>query len=172
MDAAKLRRHERQVEAEKHLLEEESESRVFKEAEEKEKEVDVIAEPATVERNVEEVDEQVSQPQPKVTKNVKQLDIILLDGTWSQARKMVKRVFRDRDLHTKMIPVKISPQGLSQFCLRRQTQEDRISTVEAAGCLLEVLNVFEGPESKAEKEICSARFTREYLNEALHVLCD
>lgn len=56
--------------------------------------------------------------------------IIVLDGTWRQARRLNKKIPDD-------IPrVKITPQTLSQFLCRRQTQADRVCTVEALALLM------------------------------------
>merc|ERR1711971_1216494 len=57
---------------------------------------------------------------------------VLVDGTWRQARRM------HRSLDT-LPHVKLQPRQLSDFHWRRQTREDRISTVEAAALLLEAL---------------------------------
>eukprot|EP00927_Polykrikos_kofoidii_P056873 TRINITY_DN50962_c0_g1_i1.p1 TRINITY_DN50962_c0_g1~~TRINITY_DN50962_c0_g1_i1.p1 ORF type:complete len:349 (-),score=50.06 TRINITY_DN50962_c0_g1_i1:287-1333(-) len=57
---------------------------------------------------------------------------VLVDGTWRQARRMQKYF----DALPKVI---LEPRRLSQFHWRRQSREDRISTVEAAALLLEDL---------------------------------
>lgn len=55
---------------------------------------------------------------------------VLIDGTWNQAQRMHK--------HFQDLPhVMVTPTAASQFHWRRQSQEDRISTVEAAALLLE-----------------------------------
>ena len=75
MDAAKLRRHERQGDAEKQLLQEERDSHVF-ENQKKQSEAEAKEE--------QEVCDHPSLPAARTVRNVKKLDIILLDGTWSQ----------------------------------------------------------------------------------------
>ena len=57
---------------------------------------------------------------------------ILIDGTWNQAQRM------HRHFET-LKHVKLMPAGKSSFHWRRQSQEGRISTVEAAALLLENL---------------------------------
>ncbi|CAJ1378813.1 unnamed protein product [Effrenium voratum] len=57
---------------------------------------------------------------------------VLIDGTWNQAQRMHKHF--EHLLH-----VVVQPAGQSQFHWRRQSQEGRISTVEAAALLLEEL---------------------------------
>ncbi|CAK0799284.1 unnamed protein product, partial [Prorocentrum cordatum] len=61
---------------------------------------------------------------------------VLVDGTWRQAQHMVHR-----SALAAVRPVALSPRGHSQFHWRRQTQEGRISTVEAAALLLEELGL-------------------------------
>jgi len=62
---------------------------------------------------------------------------ILIDGTWRQAKRMQR--------HMEGIPkVILQPKKLSQFHWRRQSREDRISTVEAAALLLDDLNEPQG----------------------------
>eukprot|EP00928_Gymnodinium_smaydae_P092027 TRINITY_DN75807_c0_g1_i1.p1 TRINITY_DN75807_c0_g1~~TRINITY_DN75807_c0_g1_i1.p1 ORF type:complete len:363 (-),score=64.49 TRINITY_DN75807_c0_g1_i1:364-1452(-) len=57
---------------------------------------------------------------------------VLVDGTWRQARRMHR--------HLEALPhVILVPRKRSQFAWRRQTREDRISTVEAGALLLEDL---------------------------------
>ena len=55
---------------------------------------------------------------------------ILIDGTWNQAQRMHKRF-------QSLKHVKLIPNGKSNFHWRRQSQEGRISTIEAAALLLE-----------------------------------
>lgn len=62
---------------------------------------------------------------------------VLVDGTWRQAKRM-HRVFEG------LPHVALSHCGSSEFHWRRQSQEGRISTVEAAALLLEELG--EAPE--------------------------
>ena len=57
---------------------------------------------------------------------------ILIDGTWNQAQRMHKRF-------QSLKHVKLLPSGKSNFHWRRQSQEGRISTIEAAALLLENL---------------------------------
>lgn len=77
---------------------------------------------------------------------------VLVDGTWRQARRMHKQL--------EALPRAIlSPKALSEFHWRRQTQADRISTVEAAALLLEDLG--EPPQASAAlrhalAELCGA----------------
>jgi len=56
--------------------------------------------------------------------------VVIVDGTWRQAKRMHR--FLEGLPH-----IALSPQGLSEFHWRRQSQEGRISTVEAAAALLE-----------------------------------
>ena len=55
--------------------------------------------------------------------------IIVLDGTWRQARRLNQAI----PLHVPRI--KVSPTSLSQFLCRRQTNPDRVCTVEALSML-------------------------------------
>eukprot|EP00439_Symbiodinium_sp_Y106_P004121 s6092_g1.t1 len=57
---------------------------------------------------------------------------ILIDGTWNQAQRMHKRF-------QSLKHVKLLPSAKSNFHWRRQSQEGRISTIEAAALLLENL---------------------------------
>merc|ERR1711933_211365 len=63
------------------------------------------------------------------------LSIVVLDGTWSEANRMRKR------MPPQLWPVKIQPAAVSNYQFRKQTQPDRICTLEAAAALLEELNV-------------------------------
>jgi DTW domain-containing protein len=63
------------------------------------------------------------------TKGKKPL-VIVLDGTWRQARRLNKKIPEC------ISRVKITPQTLSQFLCRRQTQADRVCTVEALALLM------------------------------------
>eukprot|EP00392_Amoebophrya_sp_AT5.2_P010106 g10159.t1 len=80
------------------------------------------------------------------------LDVIVLDGTWNQARKMLKSIFVgenerfasgeiDEDLRFRPLHVKIDPCEVSRFSCRRQTQPDRICTLEAAAMLVDQLQL-------------------------------
>lgn len=56
--------------------------------------------------------------------------IIVVDGTWRQARRLNQKI-------SPSIPrVKIMPTTLSKFLCRRQTQADRVCTIEALSLLL------------------------------------
>ena len=56
--------------------------------------------------------------------------IIVVDGTWSQARRLNLKI-------PSSIPrIKITPTTLSKFLCRRQTRADRVCTVEALSLLL------------------------------------
>lgn len=96
-----------------------------------------------------------------------QLDIVLLDGTWSQANRIYNKVVSSSAFGAdKLLPVKISPTELSRFTCRRQSQKDRISTIEAAAMLLKELQVADGkmlpfPGGRVEK-----------LHDALALLCN
>ncbi|CAK9070143.1 tRNA-uridine aminocarboxypropyltransferase (SAM-dependent 3-amino-3-carboxypropyl transferase) (tRNA U47 acp transferase A) (tRNA aminocarboxypropyltransferase), partial [Durusdinium trenchii] len=57
---------------------------------------------------------------------------VLIDGTWNQAQRMHKHFEH-------MQHVVVFPEGQSQFHWRRQSQEGRISTIEAAALVLEEL---------------------------------
>lgn len=87
-----------------------------------------------------------AQPQPLLA--------VLVDGTWRQARRM--------NAVLEGLPhVALAPRAPSAFHWRRQTREDRISTVEAAGLLLEDLGE---PAEAAPKQLQRAL---EVLNGAL-----
>eukprot|EP00397_Hematodinium_sp_SG-2012_P060421 GEMP01078663.1.p1 GENE.GEMP01078663.1~~GEMP01078663.1.p1 ORF type:complete len:196 (+),score=29.70 GEMP01078663.1:487-1074(+) len=69
-------------------------------------------------------------------------DIILVDGTWRQANRIVRHI--PLDANDAVLPhIKLAPTRLSQFSCRRQSRVDRISTAEAAVLLLEELHVAE-----------------------------
>ena len=56
--------------------------------------------------------------------------VIVIDGTWGQARRLNQKI-------ADSIPrIKITPSTLSQFLCRRQTQADRVCTVEAVALLM------------------------------------
>jgi len=71
---------------------------------------------------------------------------VLVDGTWSQAKRM------HRDLED-LPHVALAPSGRSEFHWRRQSQEGRISTVEAAALFLEELG--EEPEGAPKMLRCA-----------------
>eukprot|EP00933_Yihiella_yeosuensis_P052110 TRINITY_DN5010_c1_g2_i1.p1 TRINITY_DN5010_c1_g2~~TRINITY_DN5010_c1_g2_i1.p1 ORF type:complete len:334 (+),score=65.94 TRINITY_DN5010_c1_g2_i1:59-1060(+) len=78
--------------------------------------------------------------------------VVLIDGTWNQAQRMHK--------HFEDLPhAVVSPSSLSQFHWRRQSQEGRISTVEAAALLLEEVGL-------AQDGVCNA------LHKSLAILMD
>lgn len=82
---------------------------------------------------------------------------VLVDGTWRQARRMHK--------HLEDLPrVALAPRAASEFQWRRQSQEDRISTVEAAALLLE--DLCEPPEAAR-----ALRLGLRHINEALERQC-
>eukprot|EP00929_Paragymnodinium_shiwhaense_P035167 TRINITY_DN19025_c0_g1_i2.p1 TRINITY_DN19025_c0_g1~~TRINITY_DN19025_c0_g1_i2.p1 ORF type:complete len:324 (+),score=43.72 TRINITY_DN19025_c0_g1_i2:84-1055(+) len=69
---------------------------------------------------------------PAVAANTRPLLVVLIDGTWRQAKRMQR--------HMEGLPkVILQPKKLSQFHWRRQSREDRICTVEAAALLLDDL---------------------------------
>ena len=76
--------------------------------------------------------EAVNLPPSHVSAQTRPPVAILIDGTWNQAQRMHKHFQALRH-------VKLSPDGKSSFHWRRQSQEGRISTVEAAALLLENL---------------------------------
>ncbi|KAF4692525.1 hypothetical protein FOZ60_013195 [Perkinsus olseni] len=56
--------------------------------------------------------------------------IILVDGTWKQAKRLQKRIDRS-------VPrIRLMPTTLSRFMCRTQSQADRVCTVEAAALLM------------------------------------
>lgn len=70
-------------------------------------------------------------------------DVIIVDATWRQAKRLISDV--PEGIDGKPLPhVRLEPKTLSQFACRRQSQIDRISTVEAAVLLLQELEVHEG----------------------------
>merc|ERR1712194_21662 len=83
--------------------------------------------------------------------------VVILDGTWSQAKHM-QRQCCDFDGLTR---IALGPVGPSEFHWRRQSQEGRISTVEAAGFFLDEFAAAWGQEVGA---------TSSCLREALQVL--
>lgn len=62
------------------------------------------------------------------------LYIFVIDGTWKQAKRLVKH-----KALASVPRVKLAPESASRFTLRRQSQPDRISTVEAVALLLQEL---------------------------------
>mmetsp|Transcript_23984 Transcript_23984/g.51148 ORF Transcript_23984/g.51148 Transcript_23984/m.51148 type:complete len:253 (+) Transcript_23984:1339-2097(+) len=82
---------------------------------------------------------------------------IIIDGTWRQAKRMHKDL--EGLPHVRLSNVR----GNSQFHWRRQTEEGRISTVEAAAFLLE--------ELKCELEANTLRRGLGLLNRALECQC-
>ena len=82
------------------------------------------------------------------------IDIVILDGTWKQARKLRRNCTSLNLLH-----VKISPTELSKFCCRRQSRIDHISTVEAAATFLSTLGLF-------DSNVIASMYT------GLELLCD
>ena len=70
--------------------------------------------------------------------------IILLDGTWRQARRLNQRI-------PASVPrVKVNPNTLSQFLCRRQTMPGRVCTVEALSLVLKDMH-FETESCQLEK---------------------
>ncbi len=61
--------------------------------------------------------------------------VILVDGTWAQARRM------QRKIPASVPRVKLQPDTLSQYLCRRQSRCDRVSTVEAAALLLREMSL-------------------------------
>jgi DTW domain-containing protein YfiP len=67
--------------------------------------------------------------------------IVVVDGTWRQARKLNKKI-------DPSIPrVRITPTTLSKFLCRRQTRVDRVCTAEALSLLLEDMGKREASEN-------------------------
>lgn len=84
---------------------------------------------------------------------------ILIDGTWRQAKQMHKRF--------EALPhIALSPTGLSEFHWRRQSQEGRISTVEAAALLLEELAC----NTSSSSEVAMGGALRQALSELMMAL--
>jgi len=67
-------------------------------------------------------------------------DIIVIDGTWRQAKKLNRDIPLGIDGNP-LPRLRINPKTLSKFVCRKQTQKDRICTVEAAMLLLEELQI-------------------------------
>ena len=66
--------------------------------------------------------------------------IVVVDGTWRQARRLNQKI-------PDSIPrVKILPHTLSKFLCRRQTQADRVCTVEALSLLLQDMGMTEASQ--------------------------
>ena len=68
----------------------------------------------------------------------KQLCIVLLDGTWSEARSMFRymtRTWKDEMRHVTQVCL---PVGIPTAFTRTQVVEDRVSTLEALAYVLEV----------------------------------
>merc|ERR1712113_1176583 len=57
--------------------------------------------------------------------------VVIIDGTWRQAKHMQRHEFDG------LTRIALGPVGPSEFHWRRQSQEGRISTVEAAGFFLD-----------------------------------
>ena len=66
--------------------------------------------------------------------------IIIVDGTWGQARRLNKNIPEN------VTRIKIEPSSLSKFACRTQTQSDRVCTVEAASILLEEMGFVKDQE--------------------------
>ena len=66
---------------------------------------------------------------------------VAVDGTWKQARRMAALI------PSSARHVALSPATLSEFCLRRQSQEGRICTVEAVSLLLQELDEREASQA-------------------------
>jgi len=88
--------------------------------------------------------------------------IAVLDGTWRQARHMQ----REREFHG-LTRIALTECGRSEFHWRRQSQEGRISTVEAGAYLLEELLKFGQADSDDGEAPSSLRKGLSYLNAAL-----
>lgn len=72
-----------------------------------------------------------SQKSSASTVSEEKLLILIVDGTWRQARRLNLRIPAD-------VPrVKITPTTLSKFLCRRQAREDRVCTIEALSLLLQ-----------------------------------
>lgn len=84
---------------------------------------------------------------------------VLVDGTWSQAKRM-HRALED------LPHVALAPSGRSEFHWRRQSQEGRISTVEAAALFLEELG--EEPGGAPEMLRCALQVLVETLERQCH----
>eukprot|EP00435_Cladocopium_sp_Y103_P060022 s265_g21.t1 len=85
---------------------------------------------------------------------------VLIDGTWNQAQRMHKHF-------EAMQHVVVFPAGQSKFHWRRQSQEGRISTVEAAALVLEELG-----QSGAFRSGASSGDAGDALRKALDILMD
>jgi DTW domain-containing protein YfiP len=70
------------------------------------------------------------------TQTDKPIQIIVVDGTWRQAKNMCKHF--KKNISNKVRLVKLSPTTLSVYA-RTQTEPDRISTIEAIGLLVQEL---------------------------------
>eukprot|EP00419_Tripos_fusus_P024610 CAMPEP_0172723576 /NCGR_PEP_ID=MMETSP1074-20121228/84042_1 /TAXON_ID=2916 /ORGANISM="Ceratium fusus, Strain PA161109" /LENGTH=335 /DNA_ID=CAMNT_0013549849 /DNA_START=88 /DNA_END=1095 /DNA_ORIENTATION=+ len=84
---------------------------------------------------------------------------VLVDGTWKQAKRM-HRTLAD------LPHVALAPRGRSEFHWRRQSQEGRISTVEAAALFLEELG--ETPNGAPKILRCALHELVEALEQQCH----
>ena len=74
------------------------------------------------------------------------IGVILLDGTWGQAKRMNRRL-------SPLLPrLKLEEEVISRFLLRRQSNVGRVSTLEAASLLIERLNAGPSPNEKMREE--------------------
>ncbi|KAF4651523.1 hypothetical protein FOL47_000328 [Perkinsus chesapeaki] len=91
--------------------------------------------PSEDSRTVEELRSEgvITRPCQSDCEEGQRLLIILVDGTWKQAKRLQKRVDRS-------VPrVRLMPTTLSRFMCRTQSRADRVCTVEAAALLMSEL---------------------------------
>jgi DTW domain-containing protein YfiP len=77
------------------------------------------------------------------------VNIVALDGTWGQAKHLHARLMRLPEF-ANVRKVRLAPEQLSKFMSRKQSQVDRICTVEAVALLLKELG--EPPDVQAALE--------------------
>lgn len=76
----------------------------------------------------------------------KQRTVFLLDGTWAQARSLL----RCNPELRKLPAIRFTPPGLSSFRVRKQPAPECYSTIEA---IHEILSLMDDPEKEASKNL-------------------
>jgi len=86
----------------------------------------------------------------------KKIAFLLIDGTWQEARKMVRK-----SPYLSELPIlSFEPERKSKFELRRNISDKHLCTIEIA---IELLKVANEPEKSKELEIFFDRFIKHYL---------
>lgn len=81
---------------------------------------------------------------------------ILLDGTWSQAKKM----FRKSPYLAHFPVLSFSPENISQYLVRKATKDNQLATAEVASLALESINE---PNNAALLSLFFSAFKENYL---------